>query len=131
MPRRLITIATVLWASSCASAEERAGRWADNPNSCKGDRSGSGDNGANYQVMDLDKLTVTYFDGTCPLTEFVPRAQQRDPTSRVFRVVCHGEIGDGPPFWLFVARETQQLSIARMSLQDKEGPFHYALLRCP
>ncbi len=126
-------LALIYFFSVClpANAEELAGKWADNPKSCKGDRTGSGVDGTDYQVMDFSKRMVSYFDAdVCPMLEFVSKANAQAATSHVYKVYCKSEGGDGPSLWLSTTRESDVLKIVRVNLQSNEAPFHYSLHRC-
>jgi hypothetical protein len=112
-------------------AEQLSGRWADNPKSCHGDHSGSGNDGTDFQLIDFGTRRVAFFDAECPLTEFVPESKIQSSPEHIFRGLCKGEGSDGPPFWLFMSKQSNSLTIFRVNLPANKASYQYSLHRCP
>jgi hypothetical protein len=131
MAMRLLPSFLFFLTCFAANADELIGRWADNPKSCRGDRSGSGSDGTDFQVMDLNRLNLSFFDSdVCPMLEYSPKINTQAGRTHVYRVYCKGEEGNGPIFWLFITRESNRLSVLRINPRGNEAPFRYSLGQC-
>ncbi|MFZ1964142.1 MAG: hypothetical protein WAU78_11880 [Roseiarcus sp.] len=129
--KAVAAITLVVFCCGNAAADELAGRWVDNPKSCVGDRSSSGPNGVNFQIVDFDVRNISFFDDDkCPMTEFTAKSNALYLTTRVFMAYCKGEGGDGPPFWLFISRELNSISVLRVDPKNSEPTNRYSLQRC-
>jgi hypothetical protein len=128
----LLSVLTITFAGTEAAGDELTGRWADSLKSCEESQSTDPNELANFEIIDFDHRKFSFFDAPdCPMTEFVPKSEGLDLATHVFRAYCRGEEGDGPPFWLFVSRDGERISVTRLELPASVTPVQGFIIQCP